>query len=414
MPDVVGMDAAEATAVLANLDIEARTYNEDVPGTAVNAVTSQSPEAGVLVRRGRTVAVGVHSPSSQIEVPSLVGVTRTQAVQILGELELYLGEVSYESGDAPDGDIIAQSPTTGTILSTDDRVDITVSRGAPLATYKMPQVEGLSVADASRRLRELGLQNIDSRATSVSSTRANRVVNQLPSAGQEVSASTRVVLGYSLPSRTVVQVPSLTGTSLSQVQTALRRAGLSLGNILYIDDPEQPPGIVSFAPSGYTLRGSPVEVTINRLGLNESISDIRTPASGGSDLDFPPTAGIGPSIPDEDAQGSISVRPSSRPDSADTLNTASPDTASPRVSVAQADGGRLIDFRFDPATSGIPSLAGKPVRLRLEVEDERGERILFDQNVPAGQNVNLPVTVYGDATLREYINDILFRSWNPL
>lgn len=420
LPDLVGLDAAEATNVLARLDIEARTYTEVVPGTPVNTVTSQSPDAGVLVRPGRTVAVGVNVPTNDIEVPLLVGRTRAQAISVLNELGLVLGEVSYESSEIAEGEIISQVPERGAVLSNEDSVDVTISRGPPLVTFPMPQLKGLSVAAATRRLRELGVRTIDSRATSVSRNRPNIVADQLPAAGQEVSASTRVVLGYSLPARNVVQVPSLIGTPLRQVQTSLRRAGLSLGAVLYIDDPAKDPGIVNFAPSGYTLRNSPVEVTINRTGLSESVADIRTPTTGGSSLDFPPTTGVGPSIPDE-AQGSISVRPTPNAlRDRDTSGTATSSgtsptaTATPLTSAVQADGGRLVPFRFDPATSGIPSLAGKPVRLRLEVEDERGERVLLNQNVPAGQTVDIRVSVYGEATMRTYINDVLFQNWNPL
>ena len=410
LPDLVGLNAAEATQILARLDIEARSYTEVVPGTPVNTVTSQSPDAGVLVRPGRTVAVGVNVPTNDIEVPLLVGRTRAQAISSLSELDLVLGEVSYQSSDVAEGEIISQVPERGAILSNEDSVDITISRGAPLATFSMPQVKGLSVTAATQRLRELGVKTIDSRATSVSQDRPNIVADQLPAAGQDVSASTRVVLGYSLPARTVVQVPSLIGTPLRQAQTSLGRAGLTLGAIVYIDDAAQAPGIVSFAPSGYTLRNSPVEVTINRTGLTESVADIRTPARENSPLDFPPTAGIGPSIPDEDAQGSINVRPTSGSGDRQRDTT----TTTPLTSAAQADGGRLVPFRFDPATSGIPSLAGKPVRLRLEVTDERGERTLLNQNVPAGQSVDIQVSVYGETTMRTYINDVLFQNWNPL
>ena len=403
LPNVVGLDAAQAELELERFDITVRTYTEVIPGLAVNAVTAQNPQAGALVRRGRTVALGVNTPTSEVEMPLLTGATRAQAVRALSDLGLELGELAFEFSGAPEGEVIGQTPAAGQVLSTGSRANITVSRGSEVATLSMPQVVGLSVEGAEARLRSAGFRSIDRRPVAVSSTRPNIVSEQLPPAGQEVSLSNRVVLGVTLPARTVVKVPELIGIPLAEAQTTLARAGLSLGAIIYVTDEARPPGIVSFAPASHTLRGSPVEVVINRAGLTEPVSDIQTPS--GYTPSFPGGPDFGPQTPSSQ----------DRPLSSGADGTTGNVTTAPRLeSAVRADGGRLIPFNFDPVAHGISLQPGQALKLRVEVEDERGERVLFERNLQAGQVAQADLSVYGEATLSTYLNEILFQRWNPL
>lgn len=446
LPDVVGLPVAEAEAQFRALDIETRTYTEVVPGALVNAVTSQSPQPGEIVRRGRTVAVGVNVPTNEIELPSLVGNTETLSARVLESLGLELGATSYAFSDLPENQVIAQLPEAGMVVGTGSRIDITVSRGPDVAKLSMPQVRGLSVEAAKQRLQASGFKYIDTRATAVSSDQANTVTDQLPPAGEQVSSTTRVLLGFALPATTVTTVPSLVGTPLAQLQTTLYNAGLYLGTVNYITDPAQPSGITTYAPSGYTLRGAPVEVTINRAGLAEAITDVNVPATPGY-MSMPGTSVPGTPAP---TGATVSLLDPTTPAATDTPTATStgqatastsfqgpppqvgtiPQTAqtqtTPATSASTAnpvttptstntlpDGGRQIPFIFDPASLGMPAIAEQSFNLRLEVEDERGQRTLIEQVVPAGRDVNTLVTVYGDALLRTFINDVPFQTWNP-
>lgn len=66
----------------------------------------------------------------QIEVPDVVGMTRTQAETTLNNVLLVLGDVTEDYSDtAPEGAIISQNPAAGAMLSPDGAVDIVVSLG---------------------------------------------------------------------------------------------------------------------------------------------------------------------------------------------------------------------------------------------------------------------------------------------
>ena len=80
---------------------------------------------------------------------------------------------------------------------------------------------------------------------------------------------------------------------------------------------------------------------------------------------------------------------------------------------APDDGGRNVPFDFDPASLGVASLQEQAYRFKLVIADERGERTALERQMSPGEPVQVDLTVYGEATLQTYINDILFQAWNP-
>ncbi len=388
MPNIIGTSSDDAQRQLRSLGLEPLVFDENIANVTANVVTSQSPAAGTLVRRGRTISVGVNQPQGAIEVPYLLGLNLEQAKNTLRAINLELGEVTYAFAEIAEGQVIDSSPEAGTSLMTGERVDMVLSRGAETATISMPRMTNITVEEAKQRLRSLGFTAVHTHATSVSFDRPFFVTDQLPPAGQPVSLSTRIVLTYALSTDTVVQVPNLLGVPLAQAQTVLRSAGLWLGAVNYISDQEQPPGIVSYVPSGFTLRDVPVEITINTASLGELVTDILQPPA------------VLPASQVVQGQPSTSEpfqeSPVEQPDSQ-----------------VFADGSRNLAIVFDPMNMGIPALQERDYRFKLIVVDDQGERILLEELVAAGHSVEAGVVVYGDALLRTYINDSLFQAWNP-
>jgi hypothetical protein len=67
-----------------------------------------------------------------------------------------------------------------------------------------------------------------------------------------------------------------------------------------------------------------------------------------------------------------------------------------------------IPYTFDPKQLGISDLLENPYQLRLEVQDNQGQRDAFNETVPAGQTIRVPLTLYGEAYIQIFVNDILF------
>ena len=449
MPDLVGADKDDAAAQLTELGLEPVTFSEVVASASVNTVTSQSPRPGATVREGRSVSLGVNPPAASVALPSLNEMSEGEARVALNELGLELGKVTYTFDDAPEGQIIAQTPEQDAALAVGATVDIEVSRGPDVAKVAVPQVRGLNVDAAKRRLNGLGFTNIDTTATSVSFDRPLTVTNQVPTPGEEVPTSTQIMLQYSLSTRMVVRVPALTGLPLDRAQTLLRSTGLALGPVSYINNPEQPGGIVSYQPEDTTLSGAPVGLTINSSGTPSESAF--SPFSNAPDTTFTVEPDVLDSIPNDalsappDTSDSFNSDSSSgsadRFNDSDTLSdntardnatgddtigsdsdsspnntpTISPNAGSPVGQVPGAtSNARTLPFTFDPTNLGMGSLANRDYKLALKVIDDEGERTVFEEVVPPGGIVSTNVTVYGeDAMLQTYLNDILFQAWNP-
>ncbi len=373
LPNLVGMDINAATELLAEDNIVPLAYAETIRNAAIDEVTSQTPPAGTVVRRGRTVSLGVHNPPGQSRAPVLIGLTADQALELTRTENLNLGQIDYaHNDDAPAGIVISQTPEPGTSVDPTVGLQVTVSRGQELPPVPMPDVRGQMLDDAEQRLRAAGFISIGRVATGITGSRPGSVISQEPSAGTIVERNTPVFLGYGLAASTVVQIPSLAGRSASAAQSQLRTAGLIPGSIEYVDEPSVGMGVVVRtvpAAGSYTLVNTPIRLVVNG-------------APGTVALDEPMlTDPVQPAAPEIFPEGEL--------------------------------GSRTVPFDFNPADQGIQSLMEQRYDLMVVVEDDRGERTVLERNLPGGEAINTSVTVYGDALLRMYINGIFYMAWRP-
>lgn len=370
LPDVVGLGIEGAYRTLRASGFEVTSYPEEVDGAPPDSVTSQTPEPGVVVRRGRSVSIGVHTPATDGRVPALVGDTLEVVERRLSDFGLRLGEVVYEHSSEPRGRVLAQTPAAGAAPATGGSVNVTVSRGPEPARISMPDLGGLSVSGAETQLRELGFSSIETVPSSLSYDRANAVNAHSPGAGERVSVSTPVTLYYAASARNFVRVPDVRGHSLANAQEVLRAAGLNVVRewVSYTNDPAQPAGVIAINPTGYTAVGTPVSLTVNG-------------AAGGNTL----------------VEGSAG-------DFADFSDAS--------VDASTASGTRTIPIRFDPSAQGF--LQGDTsYAFKLVVNDAAGERVAIDEVLSTRSQVDTSVQVSGDANLQLFVNDILFLAWSP-
>lgn len=380
LPDLTGISADEATRILRNASLVPATFSENVQGAEPNTVTTQAPPPGAVVRRGRTVSLGVNTPPEASRVPVLVGLTQAEAMQRLRDLNLSAGEVAFAYSDRTEGLVVEQDPAAGAGFGRSTSVSMVVSRGPARSDLTIPDVSGVAVDEAVRRLEELGFTRVETAAATVSFDRPGVVTEQRPAAGEIVPASTPITLEYALSGSRIVAVPDVRGMPVSRAQLALRAANLALGHVEYVQNAELPSGVVETAPSGYTVVGSPIRLVVN--GQPSAIDRI-----------------FDGQLPD------LSDRPGDR---------AADPGADSRDGDAAVPDRRSIPFTFDPAAMGVRSLVEQSYHLRLVVDDREGERTVLDRNVEAGEVVSTTVTVYGpDALLQTFINDVPFQAWRP-
>lgn len=384
LPDLVGMDSEVAYRQLRTLDLEVASHSENVAGAPVNSVITQAPAPGTVVRRGRSISLGVNQPSEAARVPDLIAEDEGAATRRLADLGIAVERVSYVYIDEPAGAVVEQRPAAGQPLDAGSGVSLVVSRGRQAEKSEVPDVSGLSIRAATERLEDAGFRRVELVPTGTSFIRPGVVREQSPEAGDEAPTAGPVSLYYMLSSSDVVRVPELTGQTVQRAQLALRAAGLELGWVNYIEDEEQDEGIVAFRPEGHTLPGTPVTVTVNGVaeGENVALADDRLAAGPGDreERDFPPGLGV-------------TRQPLAADD--DELE----------------DGARRVPFRFDPAAYGLPQ--DQSFEFRLEVSDEEGDRTLIERTLRPGDSVDTLILLYDQAVLQIYINDSLFSAWSP-
>ena len=177
-PLVLGLSTEVASARLEakgfEVDLVQPVYDENVAaGQVLKLLIDSEPVLGGRLREPGTRAVLVVSGGPVPRtVPQLVGLTRETARQAIDALQLTIGKtVKMENSESvAEGVIIRQDLAAGLLVDRGSPISITISAGPD--RREVPDMRGLSVLEAERRLAELGL-----------------VIGEIDGSGQEVQGS---------------------------------------------------------------------------------------------------------------------------------------------------------------------------------------------------------------------------------
>ncbi|WP_324717676.1 Stk1 family PASTA domain-containing Ser/Thr kinase [Carboxydochorda subterranea] len=200
VPNIVGRTEAEARMLLErqhlSYGVDQRIYSDSVPS---GQIIRQDPESGRRVREGRKIWATVSLGPEVGVVPDLVGKSLRDAQLLLVQQGFARGEVTYGyAPDRPPNTVITQDPEPNTQLEKGRPVNLVVSRGEqPPATVTIPDLTGLPLDDARRRLEALGLQIGNTWAEYNQQYPSGAVVDQDPAPGSQVEQGWSVDVIYS-------------------------------------------------------------------------------------------------------------------------------------------------------------------------------------------------------------------------
>ena len=421
LPDFTGVTLEEAQRSASAAGVTIRSYPSNAPGVEANIVVEQSPPSDTVVKRGRTVALGVNQPSDAVRMPDLVGLAERDALDVLTGLDLPAPDLAYVdgAGDVPAGRIARQMPEAGAVVEPGGDLALDVARAAAPFSLELPSVMGLPVDQARARLEAAGFRRVETMAMEVSTRRPGTVTQQRPNPGTVMQAGEPVTLGYALGGIEVARVPNLRGATLAEAGAALRTAGLTVGPIVTVDRADAPRGVIDTRPSGVTVPGAPVTLVVNTAQAAPE-TDARVAAILDALGDSTPIRFEGGAEPDDgeatvDAATEIDVPDDDEvQEPVDFLSDLTLDGASVDGTPVDEAGRRSVPFAFDPGRLGVASLLRSDYALRLVVRDDEGERVALEGIVPAGEAVFANVGVQGsDALLQTFVNDIFFQAWHP-
>jgi serine/threonine-protein kinase len=160
----------------------------------------------------------------KVTVPAVSGLTAAAAQAKLKPLNLALSIGGQQFSETiPSGHIISTNPQAGTDVRDGSTIAAIVSKG--LERYAIPQVAGMSVADATAAITDSSL-TVGGQTTAYDEKIAKgKVIGTNPPANQKLKRDQQVTLIVS-KGPAPVPVPNLVGRSLSSAEKSLTNIGL--------------------------------------------------------------------------------------------------------------------------------------------------------------------------------------------
>ena len=164
--------------------------------------------------------------SEMVKVPDVTGKTYEEAQKELNKYDLGIHKSTAPSDTVAKGKIISQDPADGKKVKKHTTVNVVISSGEEAKTTTIPNVVGMSEADAEKALQDKNLVVKKGDPVYSDDVEQGEVVSVSPSEGAEVKEGTTVTLVISKGNQPAT-VPKLTGKSQSDAEATLSQAGLS-------------------------------------------------------------------------------------------------------------------------------------------------------------------------------------------
>jgi len=132
-----------------------------------------------------------------VEVPNVVDESQADAESMLEDADLDAVIVENPSASVPEGDVVLQLPTAGTLVAPGSEVAVVVSSGPPEtdATVSVPNVVGKALADAEKELRDAGF-SVESVSVTGTSEKPGDVFAQAPASGTSAPEGSTITIVY--------------------------------------------------------------------------------------------------------------------------------------------------------------------------------------------------------------------------
>ena len=189
VPRLKGKTEDQAQDALRDLNL---SYDETIlrysEKVAEGRVIGTDPQAGTTLKPGAAVDLIVSRGRQPIRVGEWIGRDADRAISVLTDRGLEPMVTEKHSDTVPDGDVIDQDPTGGSLFK-GDQVALTVSLGPELV--EVPSVRGFGIEAATERLTDLGFEV---ETESIFPDPLGFVTGTDPSAGEQVPRGSTITL----------------------------------------------------------------------------------------------------------------------------------------------------------------------------------------------------------------------------
>ncbi|WP_036728922.1 Stk1 family PASTA domain-containing Ser/Thr kinase [Peptoniphilus mikwangii] len=156
--NIVGLDEKEAEAKLKAIGLVMEQSGvEEREDKNNREILSQSPKEGEQVEKGTSVSVVVNIVEDSIKVPNLVNKTLEEAQRLAKDSGLNIIDIQMDYSDTVESDrIISQEPQAESEVSKKQGISIRISKGAEDKSKEIPNIRGLTEAQAKATLEKVG------------------------------------------------------------------------------------------------------------------------------------------------------------------------------------------------------------------------------------------------------------------
>lgn len=198
------MSATRAEEILTSQGLKFRREADNNSTLPKGVFTRQTPPAGTKVPRGSTVTVWFSSGPASVTVPSVKGLTQSQATSRLRRAGFIVASTSTEDSATIERDLVTRTdPAAGESATKGTAITLYISSGRT----QVPDVAGRSQEDAQSILSDRGF-SITVQQQASSTVEKGNAIGTNPSSGQTVEQKSMITLFVS-SGPDEVQLPSV-------------------------------------------------------------------------------------------------------------------------------------------------------------------------------------------------------------
>ena len=247
-------------------DSEVSTTSRGDRHGAGRAIIAFLAAAAVLAAVYFGVSSIVNERNATQQVPNFIGYTEEQATAELEASEFFeVGTNTYEyDEEAPEGEVIGQTPDAGSDQTKGTRVNLVVSKGEePAKEVQVPNLLNMTPEQAEAELAKKGLVGVAGANVNDDLIEAGHVAKQSPTAGSTAKEGDTVTYQISLGTENV-PVPEVIGYYENSAVTMLQEAGFNVAyNAQQYNDYYAAGVVMDASPTGTQPKGTTVYITVS-------------------------------------------------------------------------------------------------------------------------------------------------------
>lgn len=202
VPNVVGLQSVAAINMLVDNGLDPLIRYDWYDLVLEDIVADQSIAPGTFVERGEKITIAICRSNFNLSIPNVTNIPYGDAVTLLNNLGLVVGNVEQAVSQAEYNLVINQSIKPGTPANTGDSIDLVISGGS----VTMPRLVDMTPEQATQTVMAFGLRlrSIDDEFVVVDKPeKVGVVVGQEPEAFREIKEGSSVSLKIGIPADTL-------------------------------------------------------------------------------------------------------------------------------------------------------------------------------------------------------------------